>query len=269
LKEPEAKAVVEILGTIVSAAAADADAVANHLDHVVDHLMSIGCTSKAAVKHYFLLEKRTLASLYFEAAKAHPSPSQLTRLAVRYALDARRPIEGDIGRFEIRLFKKVWNVIEYPSVAMRTPAIPYPGRIVKNIFATRIFDCLQQRPPDFYRLMELIENLLEGVPTQADCLDGASGADATESQPKIEVNLEKAIVWLDGEPHPVTPAGAYFVDAVISAKGAWISNTEIAKSARHETMVGPRPDRVRARLPEPIRDLIESGGGRGFRLRMT
>ena len=97
----------------------------------------------------------------------------------------------------------------------------------------------------------------------------AKVANTTGLQPKIEVNLEKSIVWLDGEFHPVAPAGAYFVDAVISAQGGWISGPEIAKSAKHGMMVGSRPDRVRARLPKPIRDLIESSGGRGFRLRVA
>ena len=78
----------------VGEAMANADAVANHLDHVVEHLSSIGCTSKAAVNRYFALESRTLASLYFEAAKAHPSPSELTKLALRNPLDARRPIQA-------------------------------------------------------------------------------------------------------------------------------------------------------------------------------
>ena len=183
--------VAELLGSIVSAAMADADAVANHLDHVVDHLLSIGCTSKAAVQRYFLLESRTLASLYFEAAKAHPSPTELTKLALRYALDARRPIEGDIGRFEIRPFEKVWKVIEYPSIAMRVPAIPYPGRIIKNIFCRANPRLPAARPPDIFRLMELIESLLGGVPTQADCLDVNGGTDAPGSQPKIEVDLRE------------------------------------------------------------------------------
>ena len=266
-KDAEAKAVYEFLTTVVAGAVADAARVGDHLDHLAEHLRAIGCTGREDVESYFRFANRTLASLYLEAVKAHPSPSELTKFALRYALDARYPIEGGVQRFLIRRVNDVWEICEYPSLAMQTPAIPIPGRTIKNIFAVRIFDYLQHEPPKIFELMRLIESLLGGVPSTADALGGSGGGGP---QRKIEVNLEKSIVWLDGEDFHVKAAQAYFVQAVVSAEGMWISSTEIAKSERNATtMIGPRPDRVRAGLPKPIRDLIEANGGRGFRLRVA
>ena len=252
------KTVLEFLTKVVSAAVANADLLGDHLQHVVDHLSAIGCTHKAHVESYFRRANRVLASLYLEAAKAHPSPSALTKLALRYALDARRPIEGDIDRFEIRRREDAWEVSEYPSSAMRAAAIGMPGRIVKNIFMVRIFECLHDRPPDIFGLMEHIERLLGGVPSLADSLEGDRGAGTQGSRPKIEVNLGKSLVWLDGEAFPVKESQAYFVQAVVSAGGNWISGPEMAESEKNALLIGPRPDRLYRGLPGPIRNRIES-----------
>ncbi len=261
----EARQVREILGSIIAMAERDAISVGNHLDHLVEHLSSIGCTNSADVEEYFGLANRTLASLYLEAAKARPSSNELTRLALRYALDARRPVEGEVGRFAFRRYKNAWEVIEYPSVAKRVPAIPLPGRLVKNVFAVRILDCLRREPPAIYALMGLIEDLLGGVPVEADGLSGSGKCAVPGRRPNIMVDLKKSIVWLNNEPVPVSNEQAHFVHLVVAAGGGWISSTEIGKSGDIGTIVGSRPDRVRKKLPPPIRDLIESAGGRGFR----
>ena len=265
----ESRQVQQCLRKIVSAAEADATSVGNHLDHLVEHLSAIGCTDNADVQAYFDMANRTLASLYQEAAKARPSPSELTKLALRYALDARRPVAGEVGRFALQRQQDAWEVIEYPSVAMRVPAIPRSGRLVKNVFAIRILDYLQQQPPAIYALMGLIEDLLGGMPAESDGLSGNDNRSGRAGRSNIKVDLQKSIVWLNGEPIPVTSAQAHFVHLVASAGGSWISSKEIHDSGDSGTMVGARPDRVRKKLPSSIRNLIESGGGRGFRLRLA
>jgi len=190
----------------------------------------------------------------------------LTRLALRYTLDARHPIKGDIGRFALRRIQDTWEVIEYPSVAMKAPSIPLPGRLVKDIFAVRILDYLQQQPPAIYALMGLIESLLGGVP--ADLMGSRNGS--TDGQRAgIEVNLMKFIVWFGEDPVPVSEEQAHFVHLVVSAAGTWISSGEMGEAGESGVIIGRRPDRVYKKLPARIREVIESGGGRGYRLRMA
>jgi hypothetical protein len=235
----------------------------------VEHLSALGCTHTADVQDYFDWANRTLARLYEEAAKPSPSPSELTRLALRYALDARRPLEGDVGRFVLRRLDDAWQVTEYPSVAMCVPSIPRPGHLVKNVFAVGILDCLQQQPPAIYDLMDRIERLLGGVSAEIATLLDQGDTHHRSRCPKIDVDLKKSIVFLDGEIFPVSSAGAHFVHLVVSAGGTWISGTEMGQAGDSGLLVGDRPDRVRKKLPSTIRDLIESKGGRGFRLRVA
>ncbi|MBC8867946.1 MAG: hypothetical protein H8E44_00940 [Planctomycetes bacterium] len=250
---------------IVATAHADADVAAEHLDQLTEHLLEIGCTCKAEVEEYFQAANRTLASLYFVAAKAQPSPDGLKRLAIRYALDARQPVEGDLRRFEFRRLERGWEAVEYQSVAARRLPFQLPGCVVRDIYAVLILDFVFASPPRIFDLMELIENLLGGVPSRTDCSDSVEGAEKTEQEPKIRVDLKKSIVWLNEEPIPVSTEQAYFVDAINSGRGNWVSIKSQA-SEKHRLIVGSRPDRVRKGLPAPIRSLIESKGGSGFRL---
>jgi hypothetical protein len=48
-----------------------------------------------------------------------------------------------------------------------------------------------------------------------------------------------------------------------------VTSREIGETGKSGVIIGCRPDRVRKKLPATIQDLIESGGGRGFRLRMA
>ena len=68
----------------------------------VSHLEAIGCPPADVLK-YFEQSDRTLATLYLLLAQpGNPSPTEMQRLALRYALDARQPIEGDVSLFKLR-----------------------------------------------------------------------------------------------------------------------------------------------------------------------
>ena len=252
-------------------AAADADHMGRFVDDMVDHLQSIGCTSKREVNKFFRMARQTLASLYSAASKPQPSPSELMRPALRFALDPRKPIEGDVGRFHLEQVNNGWRVVEYPSVARKVPAIPLPGRLIRSLYAVRIFDHLHHDPPQLYRLMGLIETILGCIPTEKDCLHEKPRAAKPPNVPKIKVDLEesKDIVWLNGKPVSVGLAQTYFLDAVVGAKGDWISSTEIIASKKHRAAVGARPDRVFRSLPRKISSLLEAKKAKGFRLRVT
>ncbi len=148
--------------------------------------------------------------------------AQPLECSLLHALDARRPIEGDIDRFAVQRLHDGWNVIEYLSAAMRVPAIPLPGRIVRNFFAVRILDYLQARPPDFYGLMGHLESLLGGVPEATDSLEHVGIAPPPGRQPVIEVSIDTMNLWLDGRPFPVKEPQAWFVKVVLSAIARFI-----------------------------------------------
>jgi hypothetical protein len=262
-------AVIDIVRAIQGSAAADAQRVGEYVENMVDYLDSISCTSKLAVEDYLRMARRTLASLYLAASRPRPSPSELTRLALRFTLDPRHPVEGDVGRFGLERIEGVWKVTEYPSLAMKVPAIPLPGIVVRNALGVQILDHLAQDRPQIYKLMELIETLLSCIPTKKDGLGSKDGVRVSSLPPEIRVDLSRSIVWIDEEPVPVSTEGAYFAHAVAGAKGRWISFSSDALSEEHREAVGSRPDRVRRRLPLELGVLFEAQGGKGFRLCMT
>jgi len=244
---------------------ADADSVVEHIDQLAKHLSRLGCTTKANVEHYFRVANRTLVSLYFAARQPQPSPDELKRLALRYALDARRHVEGDLRRFKMRRLKDAWEVVEHSSLAVWALPFRLPGRVLRDFYTVSVLDCVFARKPQIFDLMGLIEEQLGGVPSEADGLGRNGSPEAERHGPRITVDLTNDIVWLDEKAFSVTTAQAYFVDAVAAAHGNWMTVKELA-SEEHGLFIGPRPDRVCKALPPPIRNLIEAKGGCGFRL---
>jgi hypothetical protein len=160
--------VVELTEAILYEAERQADDVGNYLNYVVDHLEAIGCPP-TEVLNYLRLGKQTLASLYLLAAKGNPSPMEMRRLALRYALDARRPV-ADLARFMWKREPGGWRIAEYPAdKPWILPSLP-PGRLVKGLHAVQVLDCVLADPPAVPRLMEVIENILEKVPGALDAL---------------------------------------------------------------------------------------------------
>jgi hypothetical protein len=92
-------------------------------------------------------------------------------------------------------------------------------------------------------------------------------ADPPLSQPRIMVFPEVPAVVLDDIPYPVKTGGAVFVQALLDAKGDWISGKEIV--AKYPDLAEGTPiDKIRKRLLKPILDLTESKRGTGYRLRL-
>ena len=162
--------VVHCISQIVATAIADADSLVEHIDQLAEHLSALGCTTKADVEHYFRVANRTLVSLYLAARQPQPSPDELKRLALRYALDARRPVEGDLRRFEMRRLEDAWEVVEHSSLAVWALPFRLPGRVLRDFYTVSVLDCVFARKPQIFDLMGLIEEQLGGVPSEADGL---------------------------------------------------------------------------------------------------
>ncbi|MCE9555384.1 MAG: hypothetical protein K8T91_18700 [Planctomycetes bacterium] len=258
-------AVDKVLVKVKKSAIVTGNLLGNHLDGVVAHRKSIGCTSEQEVADYIDLERRVLVSLYSESAKPSPSPTVLLKLALRYSLDARKEIEGDIQRFDLRRRPTGWEIIEYSSPALKIAGVDMPGRLITNVFKVTILDFLHCETPPFFQVLTFLERLLEGVPNKKESLECLT-LKPSSPVPVIRVELDKDVVWIDDEPAGVNKEVAYFVDAVAAANGKWISGGKIKKSEKHGLMVGARPDRVAKRVPSQVRKFIEAKGGKGFRL---
>jgi hypothetical protein len=91
--------------------------------------------------------------------------------------------------------------------------------------------------------------------------------DPPPSQPRITVFSEVPAVVLDSIYYPMKEGGAAFVQALLDAKGDWISSKEIV--AKYPDLAGGTPiDKIRTRLPKPIFDLTKSKRGTGYQLRL-
>lgn len=179
---------------IEAAAAARAQHFLTYRECQIDHLLAIGCPPEE-VENYLRFTQRTLASLYFLVAQTHPSPAAVHKLALRYACDARKPIEGDINRFSWKRVPEGWLITEYPSLSHRMMPIPLPGRLIKDSFVVAVLDHVFTEMPRS-KLMQLIEVILDGPPKQSDTLEAADRPSFTYDIVGGESNLVR--LWING-----------------------------------------------------------------------
>jgi hypothetical protein len=156
---------------IRAAADQQAEEVGHYLDDLAAHLEAIGCPLDE-VPTYLRLGEQTLGSLYVLVGQGNPSPGELRRLGLRYALDTRNPVEGDLSRFTFGRESQGWRITEDPAGPPRVLPLPLPGRLVTNFQAVRVLDCVLADPPAIPRLMLAIETILNKVPGPQDGLPG-------------------------------------------------------------------------------------------------
>jgi hypothetical protein len=84
---------------------------------------------------------------------------------------------------------------------------------------------------------------------------------------RLVINVKDHAATLDGEPVALKDQShALFVQALVEAKGNWVSNTEICQAK--PDLQGERLDRLRKALPRKLKALIEAKPGTGYRLRL-
>lgn len=165
----DARLDVEI-AKIRQSAEEDAEALIAYVDSLVEKFESIGCKHNE-IHGYFRLARQTLASLYVAISHPGPSPTEVKKLALRYALDARKAVEGSLDRFHLTRKESYWEVREYLGIAVRS--IPMPPRCVRDPVAVDVLDQVFRDKLDTYRLMELIEWWLGDQPSKDDALSPA------------------------------------------------------------------------------------------------
>lgn len=78
----------------------------------------------------------------------------------------------------------------------------------------------------------------------------------SNGQRRLTVAIDPPQAVLDGTPYALTQDGATFVQALLNAEGDWVAGCKLDM----------RADRVKKALPKPIRELIESSPGKGYRI---
>jgi hypothetical protein len=236
----------------------DAELVAGCLDQLICQLARLGCTSQAAVEQYLDAQDQVLTELYAELGRPHPSPTKLLQMSVQYALDARKIVDAPAQQIDVRPGKTGYEVAVIPRGQIRIRSLPYPGQVISNPFATHLLSLVQQKPPTYSEILQLIETLLRRVPTHSN------GAEQPKTPvPLIEVDLEGSIVFVAGRPYPVDYEGACLVSLLNSEPNVWFGPKDYAQD---EILKSCRVDRVYKMLPPPIKSLIEGKTGAGYRL---
>lgn len=237
----------------------DAELVAAYLDQLILRLEQFGCTSQAAIEQYLDAQDQVLTALYAELGRPHPSPTKLLQLSVQYALDARKIVDVPTQQIDVRPGKAGFEVAVIPRGQVKIRSLPYPGQVIGNPFANHLLSLVLQQPPAYSEILQLIESLLQFVPGDAN-----GGQQPKKPGSQIEVDLEESIVLVAGRPYPVEYEGACFFNLLNSEPNVWFGPKEYAQ---HEVLkLIDRMDRVYKKLPRPIKSLIESKPGAGYRL---
>jgi len=188
--------ITRIIDAVRETATADAADVARYLDNLVQHLDIIGC-SPDEVPVYLRMRNQTLASLYFLLMKGpRPSPMELRSLALRFALDARKPIVVDVRQCVIQLTPKGIQISAYKSPVGQLLNFPQAAAVVRDPLAVRVLQHAFAEPPHVDQLISAIEGHFGGPPKQSDtlCTDNTAFTfeiiDGTSTKPRVQL-------WID------------------------------------------------------------------------
>ncbi len=196
-------------------------------------LEQIGCQPEE-VEGYRQSEKRVLASMYLEAERPHPSSLRLRQLAMRYALDARKPINDDLTRFK-------WNHTDDGLIITNTNSsteaakwneltneqskndpddlwedtgpeayvpVAWPGVHITDLHSQHVLSLASQKSLPSTEIMDWIESRLGKVPTQDDALpperpsesafqnDGTPLPSESASVSPPATNANEKFIWL-------------------------------------------------------------------------
>lgn len=129
----------------------------------------------------------------------------------------------------------------------------------------------KQVQPELLKLKREVRHLLElleQAPATALLLPKHQLPPPPRGIDRLSVTLlnNQSTIKLDETIYEVTPAAAAFVRAIVAAQGLWRSSKNLKQDEAE--LEGARLDRIRSKLPDPIKDLIESKAGAGFRLKI-
>lgn len=200
---------------------------AHHAWTLAGHLANIQCRP-SEVPDYFAVQKRTLASLYFEACRPYPSPTELQRLAIRLALDCRKPVEGDVRRFICTSFT-ITETSSPEEASLPTFAQDHLTAVeIKHFPATSILALVCEDPPSSAKIIRLIEELLGGRPLEHEGLQFESPPPFTYQVTEPKKGQTKVQLWIGNkEVHlPEWKNVHNLLECLCKNAGIELSNTE-------------------------------------------
>lgn len=148
----------------------------------------------AQVDAYMQKEMRLLGSMYAAAREYVPSRDKLRRLAIRLAIDARQPIEGNLRRYK-RRYEGCHLKLVLPA-APRTPGSPHPDGEVTT-FSPLLPEVLRHvfKPqPDVINLVGWIEDVYGRQPGPQDTLEYAE-----VQQLDYKIDGDRVRLWIGNE----------------------------------------------------------------------
>jgi predicted secreted protein len=216
-----------------------------------EKLRRIGISGSPDTERYQEVENQVLVDLYSELQRPRPSPTRLLQRSIQYALDARKAIKATTPQIDVRATKSGYEVTIYRPDQIRIRSLPCPGEVVEDPFAVRLLSLMLTRPVDYVEVMEFIEMRLPHPPQAPENI-------ASERP----IFVEECVVFLHGRPIPVDDLGARFVKQLVGEPNNWLSTNDLA---RDDLLRMSRVARVYKRLAKPIKELIESKRGKGYR----
>jgi hypothetical protein len=90
---------------------------------------------------------------------------------------------------------------------------------------------------------------------------------STQYQTRFKVDLEKAVVWVDGKSYSATPEGAALFYHLQNERGGLLSSGDINRRKLKPT-VGNRHSRIKKNMPDELSRLIVIEPQRGSRLKL-
>jgi hypothetical protein len=117
------------------------------------------------------------------------------------------------------------------------------------------FDDLRNLAP-----VAMVERLAEVI--------GSALAKTTETgpAPRLKVDLEQSIVFVDDKPYPVREAGAEVVQALLDAKGHVRTRNEL-RAARPNLKDEGHIERILDKLPPAVLDAVVRSRAKGYRIK--
>ena len=84
----------------------------------------------------------------------------------------------------------------------------------------------------------------------------------------LQVTLDPPCSMFKGQPFPLKPDAAIFLKVLLDKSGDWASGSDFSGTGFDDPEHSFRSDRAKKSLPKPLRDLVESKGGKGHRLQL-
>jgi hypothetical protein len=109
--------------------------------------------------------------MYLELSRPQPSPTELRRLSIRYAIDPRKPVDGDVRRFRRQRLESSWKIEEASSPTLARISVDLPYIVVAHPHAVPLLDLVMGEIPRHQELISLIEDIFGGRPSEADGLE--------------------------------------------------------------------------------------------------